>query len=134
MLAEGEQVIYKARVSKIAYIFAFTLLLVFAAVGRMSGLLATGLVLTNRRVIGSIGLLRKRRLSFPLAEIALVKARQGLFGKIFDYGSLTLLTHEGRKYTFSSLAEPAYVRLQIEEAVEVAVLGHRLSDYTAEKF
>ena len=131
-LAPDEHMILEAEVSNIAYISAFVLFLALMVTGQLSGLFTTSLALTSKRVIGTRGLIMRRKIDVPHARISGVRVWRGLFGKIFDYGTVRILTTDGTKYTFRGITMPYYVGQQIEEAAEIAVLGHRLSEYVGD--
>jgi len=52
----------------------------------------TKLVITNRRVNGKTGLINTNELDSPLNKINGIQVKQGLFGKIFNYGTMTITT------------------------------------------
>jgi uncharacterized membrane protein YdbT with pleckstrin-like domain len=131
-LLPDEHVLYKARVSWIAYISAILALVILMVTGGLSGLVTTELVLTNKRVTGKRGLFVRKKINVTHAEIAAVNVRRGMLGALCDYGTITILTKGGSKIAFKGISMPFYVQQQIEEAVEVAVLGRRLSDYVGD--
>lgn len=130
-LAEGEEILCKADVSWVAYISALVLLVALMVTGGLSGLLTTDLTLTNKRLIGHRGFIRKKAINVFHKQISVVNVSQGLLGKLFDYGALTIVTTEGAKHVFKGIAQPWYIKQEIEEAVEMTVLGHKLSDFVA---
>lgn len=131
-LSLGEQVICEARVSRVAYVFSFLWLILLLAVGGFSGLITTKFVVTNKRVRGTRGAIRRKTIDVALAEISTVRVQRGLTGKIFDYGTLTVMTRAGDQHVFKGISAPLYVKQEIEEAIEVSVLGHKLSDYVGD--
>ncbi len=52
----------------------------------------TKLIITNKRVNGQTGLINTNELDSPLNKINGVQVRQGLFGKIFNYGTICITT------------------------------------------
>lgn len=52
----------------------------------------TKLIITNKRVNGKTGLINTNELDSPLNKINGVQVRQGLFGKIFNYGTISITT------------------------------------------
>ena len=54
--------------------------------------MTTKLYITNKRVSGKVGLIRTNELDSPLNKINGVQVKQGLFGKIFNYGTVSITT------------------------------------------
>lgn len=52
----------------------------------------TKLIITNKRVNGKTGLINTNELDSPLNKINGVQVRQGFFGKIFNYGTISITT------------------------------------------
>lgn len=131
-LLPGEEIVWEARIAWVAYIYAIVMFLALLVMRDLSSLATTRLTLTNKRVIGSRGLVYSKMLDVSYDQIASVHVARGLFGTIFDFGTVTILTKNGRKFACHSIAEPLYVQMQIEEAIEIAVLGYKLSDYVGD--
>jgi len=123
-LEPGERIVYKARVRWVAYIYPLILLLSMLAFRQLTRLSTTELILTDKRLLGKVGM---QRIALPYADIGVVRSRQGLLGKLFDYGRVVIVGNDGKRTVFRGIVEPLDVRLQIEEAIEMAVLGRNLS-------
>lgn len=52
----------------------------------------TKLIITNKRVNGKTGLINTNELDSPLNKINGVQVRQDLFGKMFNYGTVSITT------------------------------------------
>lgn len=63
---------------------------------------AVELAITNKRIIGKIGVANTQALDAPLNKIQNVSVSQPLFGKIFNYGTVTIDTAAG-KFVFSAI-------------------------------
>ncbi len=133
-LQPGEHIVYQARIRKLAYVYPLLLLAGLLMFGRFTGLATTELALTDKRVLGKLGMVYRKRLDLPHAAVAIVRVRQGLLGKLFDYGSVTIAGNDGSRILFRGIAEPFDVQMQIEEAVEMAVLGRKLSQEVMKKW
>jgi|GEM_PF-6850180 len=94
---------------------------------RITGLASTELALTNKRIIGRVGMFRRRKLSLPHRAIELVKSQRGLLGMMFNYGTLIILGRDGTRIKFRGIAHPLDMELQCNEAAEIATLGRSLS-------
>ena len=54
--------------------------------------ITTKLIITNKKVNGKTGLINTNELDSPLNKINGVQVKQGLFGKIFNYGTVSITT------------------------------------------
>lgn len=129
MLQAGERVQLKAQPSKIAYLNA---LLVLAAMMHPFGLMRlarTELALTDKRIIGATGVTKRTTIALPFNQIESVTVRMGFLGWLFDYGNVTVTGKDGRRVTFKSILWPQVFQQEADEAIELAVLGRKLSDY-----
>ena len=52
----------------------------------------TKLIITNKKINGKTGLINTNELDSPLNKINGVQVKQGLFGKIFNYGTVSITT------------------------------------------
>ena len=132
--ATGEEILYKADISRVAYGIALIMFLVLMATGQLSGLLTTELVITPKRVTGKRGLIWRRTINIAHKDIKYVSVRQGILGTIFDYGTIKIITQDNSKVKFKGIAVPLYVKQQLEEINETAVLGYSLAEYTVHRF
>lgn len=94
---------------------------------RITGLASTELAITNKRIIGRIGMFRHRKLSLPHKAIEIVKTQRGLLGRMFNYGSLIVTGRDGTRIRFHGIANPMDMELQCNEAAEISILGRSLS-------
>lgn len=133
MLKPGERIIYRARVGWAAHATQLALLCTIMSLGIFK-LLRTRLALTDKRVIGETGFFNHKHLALEYAQVELVRMQQGVLGKLFNYGSVTIIGKDGGKVKFPGIAWPLDVQMQIEEANEMAVLGRKLSQTVMEKF
>ncbi len=62
------------------------------AIFRTIEFLKVELAITNKRVVGRTGVFKTNSLDAPLNKIQTVKVDQSFFGKIFNYGQVTILT------------------------------------------
>lgn len=108
------------------------LLIVLLVPGKISN--TTALILTDKRVISSSGLIRRKITTLPYNTIDMAKAKQGLLGGLLDYGALTIIGKDDVRLRFKGIAEPFFVQMQIEEAVEMATIGKKLSQIVMGKF
>lgn len=76
-------------------------------------------VMTNRRVLQVSGVLNKEVLDSLLDQVNDVKTTQSLFGRIFDYGSLEILTASDiQTNNFDHIARPLEFKRALLDAKE----------------
>ena len=70
---------------------------------------------TTKRVIIKVGFLRRRTLELLLRQVEAISVEQGVLGRIFGYGSLTLTGTGGVKEVFHNISSPLEFRRRIHE-------------------
>lgn len=65
----------------------------------------THLEITNKRITGKIGLIHTEELDSPLNKINSCKVTQGLFGKMFNYGTVAITTASS-EFVFNFIKKP----------------------------
>jgi len=76
--------------------------------------------LTNRRVLAKQGFIRRRSLELFLTQIESVAINQGIFGRIFDWGTLVVAGTGGTREAFNGLSAPLQFRKKLQEQVMMA--------------
>ena len=101
-LIKGEQIIYRARVSwwaalpatVISVLLSLTFILIPVAIVIMAvvclRIYSTELAITNKRVIAKFGFIRRNTVELKLDRIEGLRVNQGIFGRIFNYGSVVV--------------------------------------------
>lgn len=85
--------------------------------------LTTECVLTNSRVLGKRGLLNRSSTELLLKQIEGLAIAQSIFGRFFDYGTVTVTGTGSSKSTFSGIASPLAFRKAVQEQVALAQRG-----------
>ena len=102
-LGRDETVIKKAEISWIVIVPDVVLMLLligFITIWKpLIAKLTTELAVTNKKVVGKVGLIRTKALDAPLNKINNVSVSSGLIGKIFGYGTVRINTSSG-EYLF----------------------------------
>ncbi len=119
-------IIHRSRIHASAYITALFMLATLTSPLGISRLATTELALTNKRLLGSIGLLRRRTIEAQHKNIEMVKTSRSLFGKLFNYGTITVSTSNGIRVKFPGIASPMDMVEKCNDAIEIAILGHSL--------
>ena len=120
-----EKTIKKAKLSVVALVFK--LFIDFFACVILIGLIwfprdlikyfTTKLEITNRRVKGKIGLINTNELDSPLNKINSVQIKQGLCGKIFNYGTITITTSSSL-FEFDYITNPNEFKTILNNQIE----------------
>ena len=137
-LMTGEKVIYRAHLSRLVYLPGI-LCLVFPVLGWMFGPPWVGgaclavvfiillvahvrytssvFVVTDQRVLIKVGWINRRSLETLLAKIEGIGVEQGLAGRLFGYGTITLTGTGGTHERFEKIADPMRFRKQVQEQI-----------------
>lgn len=136
-LMSGEQVVYRATLSKIIYfwpvVFAVLGLLVLPGTGAGAFLLfliagiaalfcyaefrASEFGVTNRRVLVKVGILSRRSLEILLTKVEGIGVNQGILGKALNYGTIVITGTGGTKEPFKRIAKPLDFRRKVQEQI-----------------
>ena len=144
-LLPGEHVKYRAHLHKLIFILPvlFALLaivgavLLFAANNPWLGiaLLVLGAIpllitlikytssefaVTDKRVIIKVGFIKRRTLETMLGKIEAIGVEQGVLGRLFGFGTMTVTGTGGTKEPFPNIARPLEFRRQVQGQVSAA--------------
>ncbi len=113
-LGKNESIVKKAKLTPlflvgtwIKGILLFWLLLipVFKAIAATVRHFKTELAITNKRIVGKVGVFNTKALDAPLNKIQNTSVTQPFWGKIFNYGTVKINTAAG-EYLFDGIASP----------------------------
>jgi uncharacterized membrane protein YdbT with pleckstrin-like domain len=80
--------------------------------------LTNEMALTSRRLVAKTGLIAVRTVEIKAQKIESVQVRQGLFGRIFNYGTL-IITGTGSSHApLFAIDDPVGFRRRFEDALE----------------
>ncbi len=133
-LNPGEHVVYRGTVHWIVFLppvvmvcFGVPLIGVYEQFGlvlTVAGLLAgaaawirqttSEFAVTNRRVIVKTGLLARRTIEINISRVESVGVDQDIFGRIFNYGAITVIGTGGTKEPFSLIDNPQQFRRMVQ--------------------
>jgi len=74
-------------------------------------------VVTGRRIVIKRGLLSYYTLEMNLGRVETVNVRQSVFGRIFGYGSITIIGTGGTRESFHDISNPLEFRRSFMEAI-----------------
>ena len=138
-LMPGEEVIYRAKLHGIIFIRPvvwFSISLFFftsAVIGEIVFLISLislfrALVtylysefgITDKRIIGKVGFIRRTSLDVFLIKVESIQVKQGIFGRILGYGSITITGTGGVRNPFRKISYPLEFRKKVQEQITVA--------------
>jgi uncharacterized membrane protein YdbT with pleckstrin-like domain len=79
---------------------------------------STEFVITTRRLIAKRGIVSRRTIETLLEKVEAVSVDQTLFGRIFDYGTVTVQGTGGTKESFQMVSKPLELRKVIHEQID----------------
>jgi uncharacterized membrane protein YdbT with pleckstrin-like domain len=126
VLIPGEQVLHRARISKwsLAPLIALGIVLLPVVVGLVFLVWAwiryatTELAITNKRVIAKSGLIERKTIEMFIAKVESVQVDQGVLGRIFDFGTVTVSGTGIQSAPFTSIADPLLFRKNFMTAAD----------------
>lgn len=138
-LLPNEEITYQARLHWIIYalpavVFVIAILLVLGGggwiAGSVLGIIAFVLFLpqwikasssefaiTNKRVLIKVGLVRRHSLELLLQKVEGIGVDQGILGRIFGYGTITVAGVGGTKEAFRMISNPLEFRRQVQTSL-----------------
>jgi uncharacterized membrane protein YdbT with pleckstrin-like domain len=72
-------------------------------------------VITNRRIIIKTGFIARNTFEMNLSKIESVNVDQSVMGRIFNYGSMTIIGSGGTRETFHKISRPLAFRKAFQE-------------------
>ncbi len=74
---------------------------------------------TNKRVLIKVGWIERRSLELLLDKVEGVLVDQTIFGRIFDYGTITIIGTGGTNDQFPYIPDPLLFRKTVQQEVEL---------------
>jgi len=118
-LGAGEHVVHRAELHKIIYLpgilllplWGLGILLLIAAYVAM---ISTEMAVTNKRVIIKVGLISTRTIEMNLNKIENIGVDQDIIGKMFNYGTVTIVGTGGTREPFKHIVTPFEFRKAVQ--------------------
>lgn len=117
-LLKDEEIVKKANLSKLSLILSWVFGVLFCwlflvptikAIWNTLRYVNTYVVITNKRVVAKSGFGDSASLDLPLNKVQSVSVQQGVFQRLFKYGSLRISTASG-EMKYDSIQNPEQVR------------------------
>ncbi|MEM6414347.1 MAG: PH domain-containing protein [Pseudomonadota bacterium] len=99
------------------------ILLILGFLGLIGGFIysaTTDLAVTNKKVIAKWGLISRKTIEQRLSKIDTVQVDQSVFGRILNYGSITVTGSGFTPTPIKNIADPMTFRRSVEQAEEQA--------------
>jgi uncharacterized membrane protein YdbT with pleckstrin-like domain len=131
-LIKGEEIVRQARISWWSQapllILGFFLLPVLGLGLLLWAVVAiryysTELTITNKRVIAKFGFISRRTVEINLQRIESIQVHQGLFGRIFNYGSIIVSGAGNPQAPIPGISDPMGFRRSFSESQEAFAKG-----------
>lgn len=114
-LISGEKVIFKAAITWLSQIwcFIFAVVLLYTIIAPIFFLLlafinvtTTELAVTNKKVIGKAGFIRRVSIDLPLNKLESINIDQGIWGRLLGYGRVTIRGVGGNNVSIPFIKSP----------------------------
>ena len=93
---------------------------IFAILGIVRSILrfkTTEFALTNKRLIGKVGIVRRNSLELVLGKVESISVNQGILGRMLDYGTLVISGSGGTHQNFPNIAQPQKLKQKINSTL-----------------
>ncbi len=140
-LLTNEQILYRAKMHPVIFLFplfwtAVTTVLfaqnsVLRLLAFISGFIAiltwltafiryqtSEYVLTNKRVLHKVGWIKRQSLEIFLQKIEGISIQQSVVGRLFGYGTISIIGTGGTKNPFPLIQDPLIYRTNVQEVIE----------------
>jgi len=95
----------------------FCLSAVLSELGAITSFFTTEFALTDRRIIAKSGLVRRHSLELLLSKVESVGVSQGIWGRILNFGTITITGTGGTKEPFKNIANPMELRKRVNAQI-----------------
>ena len=89
----------------------------FKVINALIVFFTTECVLTDMRILGKKGLIRRETTEIHLSKVEGFQVKQSILGRIFNFGSVTITGTGGLKTPFQGIANPLDFRSLINEQI-----------------
>lgn len=87
------------------------------AIGPAVRYVSSEFAVTDKRILGKVGFIERESDETLLSKVEAIAVDQGVIGRLFDFGSLTITGTGGTQERFSGIAHPLEFRRQIQSQI-----------------
>jgi len=91
----------------------FLILALLTGIDSLVSYLTTEFAMTDRRIIAKTGFIRRRSVDLLLTKVESIGVNQPIFGRLFDFGTITVTGTGGTKEPFKNIAQPLELRHRV---------------------
>lgn len=95
---------------------------------------STEMAVTSKRVISKSGLFTRDANEIRLGKVESVSVKQGILGRMFGYGEVTIIGTGGNNAVMKGVADPLNFRAEVEQACERSGLEVKIEMASTRKF
>jgi len=107
-LTRNERIVYQTKFHWIIFISFKSIFTLF--IPTLVDFLTTKFIVTNKRIIMKMGLIRRRTIEMNIYQVESVSVYQGVLGRILEYGTISVSGIGGSRLTFIKIANPLAFR------------------------
>lgn len=132
-LIAGERIEHAAVISWMSQIwyFIFSVVLITTIiipilfiVFAILNVLTTELAVSNKKIIGKVGFIRRTSVDLPLSKLESININQGVFGRIFNYGTVGFRGVGGNDIAIPYIKDPLSFRRIVMNLIESKSPAH----------
>ena len=112
-LISGESVVYETKLHWI--IFVSLRALFTLGIAPLIDRSTSEFAITNKRIIIKVGLISRQTLEMNLAKVESVHVNQSIPGRIFNYGTITVIGTGGTRESFNRISKPLDFRKAFQQ-------------------
>jgi uncharacterized membrane protein YdbT with pleckstrin-like domain len=121
-LMKGEQVVHRAQLHWAIYLAGALLSVVVIGLPMLLAAYirqrTTEMAVTNKRVIMKTGFISRKTLELNLSKVENVAVDQGIFARMLDYGTITVVGTGGTREVFAHVLAPLQFRRAVQEQTD----------------
>jgi len=92
-------------------------LAIIAGISQIIMFITSEFIITNKRVIAKIGLIRRKSIEVLLNKVEGIQVNQGILARILGYGTITVGGTGGTKDPFKNIRSPIEFRKKAQEQI-----------------
>lgn len=120
-LGSDERIVRKGAISIVSivpHLFLMLVLVGFVTIWKpLIAKFTTEIAITDKRIVGKVGLLKTKSLDAPLNKVNNVSVSNGLMGKLFNYGTIRIDTSSG-VYEFDCIKDAEGFKSQLLSQID----------------